>query len=436
MKCKNFSRFFGMLAAPVITLFACFGAFSIEASADTEYRKYSASEMRALLGDTITGTYILSGQPNTCTFNYYGSYTSPSVGLNVDLDSVIPTPVGMSAYDFVIYKCLVPYTNRAIDSVSINDFYLRFTDYARGGVALSTFLNDNYPISAWNKIADYPDNYCGSFYALHANDQASASLAGYYGVMYFQFISGFSAFNFRPIYYDFENGGSVDSLKFSGIFPNYSSSDNSGVIYLCFICPYIGSGIFDSAEITTTGGSGSQTIINNNVDMTETNGLLGSIISGLTSLGQSILQGIQNIFIPSPGFLDDQLAEIQDSFAWYDDIKQIGVDFSGAMENQANASAPVISIPTLSSRGHVYTERSEMVLDLSDYQEAVVSVRAILSVLLWIFFLWRLYCRLPDIIHGSGMIIGDGIRIMDELDNRESQNVSDDVNFYDHHFGR
>lgn len=436
MKCKNFSRFFVMLAVPGIILFACFGAFSIEANAETEYRKYSASEMRALLGDTITGTYILSGQPNTCTFNYYGSYTSPSVGLNVDLDSVIPTPVGMAAYDFVIYKCLVPVTNRTIDSVSINDFYLRFTDYARGGVALSTYLNDNYPISAWNKIADYPDNYCGSFYAPHANEQASANLADYYGVMYFQFISGYTAFNFRPIYYDFENGGVVDSLKFSGIYPDYSSSDNSGVIYLCFICPYIGSGIFDSAEITTTGGSGSQTIINNNVDMSETNGLLGSIISGLTSLGQSILQGIQNIFIPSPGFLDDQLAEIQDSFAWYDDIKQIGVDFSGAMENQANASAPVISIPTLSSRGHIYTEHSEMVLDLSDYQEAVVSVRAILSVLLWIFFLWRLYCRLPDIIHGSGMIIGDGSRIMDELDNRESQNISDDVNFYDHHFGR
>lgn len=434
--CKHFSRFFVMFAVPVITLFACFGAFSIEANAVTEYRKYSASEMRALLGDTITGTYILSGQPNTCTFNYFGSYSSPSVGLNVDLDSVIPTPVGMAAYDFVIYECLVPFTNRAIDSVSINDFYLRFTDYARGGVALSTFLNDNYPSSAWNKIADYPDNYCGSFYAPHANEQVSASLADYYGVMYFQFISGYSAFNFRPIYYDFENGGTVDSLKFSGIYPDYSSKVNSGVIYLCFICPYIGSGIFDSAEITTTGGSGSQTIINNNVDMTETNGLLGSIISGLTSLGQSILQGIQNIFIPSPGFLDDQLTEIQDSFSWYDDIKQIGADFSGAMENQANASAPVISIPTLSSRGHVYTERSEMVLDLSDYHEAVVSVRAILSVLLWIFFLWRLYCRLPDIIHGSGMIIGDGSRIMDELDNRESQNVNDDVNFYDHHFGR
>lgn len=410
--------------------------FSVEASAETEYRKYSASEMRALLGDTITGTYILSGQPNTCSFNYYGSYTSPSVGMNVDLNSVIPTPVGMAAYDFVIYKCLVPVTNRTIDSVSINDFYLRFTDYARGGVALSTYLNNNYPTSAWNKIADYPDNYCGSFYAPHANEQVSASLADYYGVMYFQFISGYNAFNFRPIYYDYENGGSVDSLKFSGIYPYYSEADHSGVIYLCFICPYIGSGIFDSAEITTTGSGGSQTIINNNVDMSETNSILGSIVSAITNAVQSIINGIQNIFIPSPGFLDDQLAEIQASFAWYDDIKQIGADFSGAMENQANASAPVISIPTLSSRGHVYTARSEMVLDLSDYQESVVSVRAILSVLLWIFFLWRLYCRLPDIIHGSGMIIGDGSRIMDELDNRESQNVNDDVNFHDHHIGR
>jgi hypothetical protein len=257
--------------------------------------------------------------------------------------------------------------------------------------------------------------------------------------MYFDARQDGNNLTYRNIYYSFDNGGVLDSLTFSGISPHWDAAGNA--LYLVVICPYIGSSMSGAppAETTTTtdsSSSGGVTIINNNTDLTETNGLLGSIISGLTSLGQSILQGIQNIFIPSPGFLDDQLAEIHDSFAWYDDIKQIGADFSGAMENQANASAPVISIPTLSSRGHVYTERSEMVLDLSDYQEAVVSVRAILSVLLWIFFLWRLYCRLPDIIHGSGMIIGDGSRIMDELDNRESQNVNDDVNFHDHHIGR
>jgi hypothetical protein len=331
---------------------------------------------------------------------------------------------------------LVPVTNRTIDSVSINDFYLRFTDYARGGVALSTYLNNNYPTSAWNKIADYPDNYCGSFYAPHANDQATASLADYYGVMFFQFISGYTAFNFRPIYYDFENGGTVDSLKFSGIYPNYSSPDNSGVIYLCFICPYIGSGIFDSAEITTTGGSGSQTIINNNVDMSETNGLLGSIISAIPGVVESIINGIKNIFVPSEEFMEDfgdELDAIKARFEWSEEIKDIGSDFKDILQNQENASAPVVVLPriTNSKDNTVYTTGGENVLDLGEFETEVIIVRGILAVLLWVFFLWRLYCRLPDIIHGSGMIVGDGTRIMNELDERNSQQFYNDMD--NHH---
>ena len=79
----------------------------------------------------------------------------------------------------------------------------------------------------------------------------------------------------------------------------------------------------------------------------------------------------------------------------------------------------------------VYTDTGETVLDLSEFTTEILVVRTILSVLLWLFFLWRLYCRLPDIIHGAGAIVGDGSKIMTELDERESQALYNDFDNHD-----
>lgn len=239
---------------------------SFGVSAEVEITKVSALTGRAFFGDSIPAKYYLNGLPTSFNFEYYGSYTSPGVGLNVDPNSIIPTPAGMAQYDFVIYKG-IGFPAQSVVDVTIDDFYLRFGDYARGGFALSTYLNG--VTSNWNNASNYPNNHCGTFPAVRADSGINPSLADYYGVMYFQFISGQNAFNFRPVYYSFDEGGVMDSLEFSGIYPNYSSTDNSGVVYLCVICPYIGSSMSGDppAETTTSITTSPSTNIDVNVSV-------------------------------------------------------------------------------------------------------------------------------------------------------------------------
>ena len=277
---------------------------TINVAAEVEITKVSALTGRSFFGDSISATYYKSSSPYSLTFSYFDSFSSPAVGLNVDSSSIIPTPLGMSQYDFVVYKASLPNDWSAfVDSVSFNDFYLRFGDYARGGFALSCRLSDGIQ-SAVNNAVSYPNNYCGSFGGVRADSSASASLADYYGTMYFSPASGMTSLNFRPIYYNFDSGGIMDSLEFQSI-PCYT--DNYGtVLYFIIICPYIGSSMSGDppAETTTnteTSSPSSGTTVVVDVDMTETNSLLGQIKQAI--LG--IVDGIKGLFIPDPEYLED-----------------------------------------------------------------------------------------------------------------------------------
>lgn len=257
---------------------------------------------RSFFGDTIPAKYYLNGAATSFNFEYYNSYSSPAVGLNVDSSSIIPTPVGMAQYDFVVYRGILP-TYDATYDISIDDFYLRFGDYARGGFALS--WRGSSETVASNNATNYPDNFCGEFFAVRANSDVSANLANYYGIMYFEQQSGYT-FKYRPIYYSFDNGGVLDSLHFSGIVPNSAPGTTNGLIYLVVICPYIGSSMSGEPPAQTTTNTdtsipSSGTTVVVDVDMTETNSLLGQIKQAI--LG--IVDGIKGLFIPDPEYLED-----------------------------------------------------------------------------------------------------------------------------------
>jgi len=282
--------------------------FAVDVAAEVEITKVSALTGRSFFGDSISATYYKSGAPYSLTFSYFDSFTNPGVGLNVDSNSIIPTPLGMAQYDFVVYRALIPNDYSAfVDSVVFNDFYLRFGDYARGGFALSCRLNNGLQVAANNALT-YPNNYCGSFGAVRANSDAAAALADYYGTMYFSPASGMTSLNFRPIYYNFDNGGVMDSLQFESV-PCYTDSQGT-VLYFIVICPYIGSSMSGeppaqtTTVVTTTDNSAGTTVIVD-VDMTETNSLLGQIKQALLGIVEGITNALKDLFIPDEEFLDD-----------------------------------------------------------------------------------------------------------------------------------
>lgn len=277
-------------------------SFTINAAAEVQITKVSALTGRAFFGDTIPAKYYFAGNPTSITFNYFDSFTTPTCGLNVDSDSIIPNPNAMKLYDFVVYKATFPAVNHILEYVTIDDFYLRFGDYARGGFSLSCYV-DGVTTSAWNDARNYPDNYCGAFPAVCANSDVSAALANYYGIMYFDAKQDGNNLTYRNIYYSFDNGGVLDSLSFSGISPLWDPAGNA--LFLVVICPYIGSSMSgDPPAATTTTETSSPstgTSIVVDVDMDETNSLLGQIKQAI--LG--IVEGIKGLFIPDPEYIED-----------------------------------------------------------------------------------------------------------------------------------
>lgn len=438
MICKNFSRFFAMLAVPVIILFACFGAFSIEAAAEdvVTYSQWSVNDTLSFFGNSFAGNVTVGGVQYSTTFNYVNTalYDNYIDGINIETNDVINSN-SLSSYQILVYKGSVS----SLDGNNCRgDIYIPIDIHHTGGlrffvgaVANTSSSSSLDPSFTGNDISSNTGNLIGLSRA-----PASASSSSYYNLAHTRIRDsawGGLSFQSRLLTYN--------SVSSSISFIQFQNVASLGRDFFIFIAtPYSYDDVSHESAITTavtsttdsSSSGGAVTIINNNTDLTETNGLLGSIISAITGVVDSIINGIKNIFVPSDEFMEDfgdELDAIKARFEWSEEIKDIGADFKDILQNQENASAPVVVLPSItnSKDGTVYTTGGENVLDLGEFETEVLIVRGILAVLLWVFFLWRLYARLPDIIHGSGMIVGDGNRIMNELDERQSQSVFNDI---------
>lgn len=242
-----------------------------------------------------------------------------------------------------------------------------------------------------------------------------------------------------PVEWHSSSATNVSTLRagFFGATRNGGGSSARFEVYLS--TPYIAPSDSNVETGIASGSSGGSTIINNNVDMTETNSLLDRIKSGisglgdgLSSLGTHILDGIASIFVPSEGFMDEQIQEVKDSFVWYEQIQAVGNDLKTVFGQEEFNEAPIVTLHASQMKsswsGKYYFSEDEVLLDFADFADYRGSIHTILSVLLWVFFLWRLFARLPDIIHGAGIATADTLNISRELDGRCDDAAQDVVN--------
>lgn len=444
--CKRFLLCTVTFLLSGIIFVLCFAG--VDASAEgIQYVKQSASSMCAFYGDTLHCNYVLRGTSYSADLNFCGSVSSSGsvgglsglwTGCFIDPDNFFSS--SYSDYDVIFYFCNVGSGGAFVDDISVYGIDTYYSGYARGAILGEFYDAGTYVGFDENSIALHPNNYFGSNHAVCGNYNMDASLADVYGYCSVYWNNDINI-GFRTIPYEFTNGGDIGTVHFDSL-----RSDNYGNLIIGIVCPFTGGSFSASspAETTTSpGSSGGQTIINNNVDLTETHSILGGISNFLSDIWEairgipgSILSGIQSIFVPSDEFMEefeDEIEDIRDRFSWAEDIKEIGARLVDITMNRESVTAPVVVIPSIvnSKNGRVYSESGEKVLDLADYETEVLTVRVILTALLWVFFLWRLYARLPDIIHGAGMIIGDGSKIMYELDERQSQELYNDFDKHD-----
>lgn len=133
-----------------------------------------------------------------------------------------------------------------------------------------------------------------------------------------------------------------------------------------------------------------------------------SIASGLDTLGNFLLDGITFLFVPSDGFMENEVTELKERFSFADSIMNTVNSIFGIMSVQTVSDvAPSLHFD-MNIRGTV--KRVE-VLDLSWYAPYKSYGDSILSGIIILGFIWSTYTRLPNIVSGISSNVGSITRI-------------------------
>lgn len=110
---------------------------------------------------------------------------------------------------------------------------------------------------------------------------------------------------------------------------------------------------------------------------------------------------LKNLFIPKEESFIELKEVFSEKFAFIDSIK-IGID--GLIDVINNVGeAPSLSVDVAATK---YTEAQKLkIIDMSWYKPYKSYGDVVLTVLIYVFFLWRLYIKLPNIISGVGGVV-------------------------------
>lgn len=150
------------------------------------------------------------------------------------------------------------------------------------------------------------------------------------------------------------------------------------------------------------------------VTQTGLKGLLGNLLSSITQLFNNlqnaisnffdsavagILEGIKEIFVPSEDFITEKVQALRAEFGFADSIMSTG-EAIGAALNDFDTSPPIIYMELGNAESQYNWGGRAVALDLRWYERYKPTVDQLLSALLYLWFAWRVFRRLPGIISG------------------------------------
>lgn len=125
---------------------------------------------------------------------------------------------------------------------------------------------------------------------------------------------------------------------------------------------------------------------------------IGSTVSNLSS---SIVTGIGGLFIPSPDFFTAKTDILVDKFAFVSSVVDTVDLFTDFLNDVGSGEVPKIQINLSLAESKYNYGGSALALDMSWYSRYKPSVDTLLSSMMWLFFIWRMFCALPGIISGT-----------------------------------
>lgn len=138
--------------------------------------------------------------------------------------------------------------------------------------------------------------------------------------------------------------------------------------------------------------------------------LLGGITGILDNVVELILAGIKAIFVPSTDYLTAKVEALRARFGFMDSVLATGEAIIAALN--LSGTPPVIYAHFENAEGAFNWGGTVAVLDMTWYSRYKPAGDAFLSGVIWIFFLWRVFIKLPSIISG----VSGTVRSFDSID--------------------
>ena len=157
------------------------------------------------------------------------------------------------------------------------------------------------------------------------------------------------------------------------------------------------------------------------------------LVDEVVEIPNKIVEGVKSIFVPSEDFLTAKVESLRAEFAFADSVISAG-ELVGSTLQSLETEPPVIYIDLSSARGSFAPGGKyplggkEVFIDMSWYAEYKPVGDALLSALLWIAFIWRMFIKLPGIISGMpGDFVMDGLHHIGLADRLPSRTASYEV---------
>lgn len=111
----------------------------------------------------------------------------------------------------------------------------------------------------------------------------------------------------------------------------------------------------------------------------------------------------ESFFVPDEELMNERLAQLRSRFAFIDSLAGYGEHILNFLQNASGKKAPSFTIDLSKKTGQFSWGSQVIVVDFAWYAPYKPIVDNVVAGIIWITWLWHMYKRLPEIIHGQGM---------------------------------
>lgn len=266
----------------------------------------TTQEALQVFGNTISAKYSrYQGGEEDITFTYSGvSQASGYILVNSSQTDFDP-----SEFVWLVYASPMTYPDPrpAVIQFDISPTYsIIDTNQIHTAIALTTGNNPS-PSAATYQSPQWNWNINGSSVTFENQDEDGNGLMAYFYGYTFSTANPFY-YNYVPM--DFSSQSTISAYSYRATFYGQYAD---GYYWLMLAVPYISQNASgETGIVTTSSGTTTTAPAGSATDLTETNGLISSVISAITNLPSTIASAIRSLFVPEDGFMDDFKDDMQD----------------------------------------------------------------------------------------------------------------------------